>query len=622
MRRAILKFGPRGNNVNPASSNVYVHRWSNDTWTEADYPVGNRDKKLPNGESSITKGTSGAIKFAGTWQYDFVKEGDITAFVRAAREEGRDKLTLSLTVTDNYAIGASHHHDVIAPPQIWVDMAESDDAPPATPAWAYYPQESRTTLCYARVNNFSNKDSGSNSQNETGDTSQTGSSDSGTTKRVLYTFFQFDPKGLENTPYVRLRLRVQSTGYWNGVRRLFGRETPPWDCSKVTWNNMMNEFDDSRVETIPSGELPNQMYAIGYNFGAADHTSFIEADVTELVHRAARAGKYATFMVGANDNAGWTWYYTEKTSNAALRPQLVYPAIRGFAQQLSATTGTDARDGHKTAEISWTPSTVEGTTYAVSRCTLGEDDTKELASGLVTAAFVDRKARSDRDYVYTVTATEPGSAAAKTAVFTNRIDCTVTIANTLDGYVRNGNSKSNSSNWTARSIVMKDGSGADDGATREGFVRFPLDEVPADAMRILLKLRHGSLGVYNYDEKLCFRVATDIDRTDANPPTWTDLLGSQAGASAVNKSGTFYVRDLNTNRLTDFGEVEVEVTEQVLAAKRNNETHILFHTFLDDPGCGMNFGFVTKESPYVTSAARLVCERKNAYSEGMAIFVR
>ncbi len=68
---------------NDASKNVYVHSYNDVTWTEADYPVGNRTKNLPNGKTSITTSTTGAVKFGGTWSKTFLNEGDITSLVQA-----------------------------------------------------------------------------------------------------------------------------------------------------------------------------------------------------------------------------------------------------------------------------------------------------------------------------------------------------------------------------------------------------------------------------------------------------------------------------------------------------------------------------------------------------------
>ncbi len=617
VRRAILKFSARGFS-NDASKNVYVHSYNDVTWTEADYPVGNRTKNLPNGKTSITTSTTGAVKFGGTWSKTFLNEGDITSLVQAAVANGRDKLTLGLITTENFAIGASHRNPTNQPPQIWVDLA-----PRATPDWAYYPQESRTALHYARVNNWSDKNGNGNSHNETSETIQVGSLDSGTTKRALNAFLLFDATGLEHAPYVRLRLRVQNANDQNPGRRIFGCATPYWDCKRLTWSNMITDFDGSCIEVVASGkeDYPNHLSAIYHQIGSMSFNPlFIEADVTSVVRSAARTGQYVTFMLGATDNTGWTFYYNEKVTTAAYRPQLVYPAIRGFANNLTATTGT-ALDGHATAEISWTPSTVADTTYSVTRRELENEKTETLVTGLASASFSDTKARSDRAYIYTVTAICPDGT-VETASFTNRIDTTVTVTNVLDGYVRNGAYKADAANWLARSIVMKDGGSNDNAGTREGFMRFALADVPGNMTRVTLRLRVGAIGDFDGDETVYFRTVPDIDKTDADPPTWNDLLGSATGGTAVNVEGVFHGRVLATDPLPTFGFFDVDVTEQVQAAKNGGASHILFHSFVDDPDHALNFGYATKESPYVSSAPQLICERKSWAPGGMVILVR
>ena len=350
------------------------------------------------------------------------------------------------------------------------------------------------------------------------------------------------------------------------------------------------------------------------------YSPYLEYDVTELAHEAARNGQYLTFMLATSDNSGWIWYYTEKAEQAN-RPCLVYPTPCTFAEQISATVGTSAVDGHKTAELSWTADPVAGTIYTVDRHDVKKDEWTRLADVLSEPSFIDATARSDRDYQYRVTAAHPDGTTA-VATLANRIDHTMSIMNVLDGYVRNGDYKETATNWVEPSLVMKDAGAIDNGATREGFVRFPLAAVPSDTTKVTLRMRVGDLASCAYDEQLCFAVVPDVDKTDDDPPSWTSLLGSQAGSSPSSVEGLFYTRNLAHDRepLVPSGVVDVDVTEQVRAAQAKGESHIFIHVWLKSPNLAMNFYFYTKESPYVESAPQLICEKKS-WREARGLFI-
>ena len=632
VRRATLKFAAR-TFTNPASTEVYVLSHDNVDWSqETDYPAGNRTKKLPNGASLISTDTSKGIRFGATWQKTNPNEHEITRLVQEALAKGRDKITLSLITKNEYAIGASHRNETVPGPELRVDM-QPEGVDSAPPAWARLPQLTRETLVYACINNWEDTKTGSNSVKDGQTSRQTGSANDGSKKRILHTFLLADPKGLENAPYVYLRIRQERASYGSPYRRLFGRATPKWDCEKVAWDNLMSDFDASvkngsnpllldTSSTSYANHLSVFRHYIGNGSASQQYSPYLEYDVTELAHEAARKGQYLTFMLATSDNVGWVWYYTEKAAQAN-RPCLVYPTPCTFAEQISAAVGTSATDGHKTAELSWTADPVADTAYAVDRYDAKKDEWVLLADAVSEPSFVDETARSDRDYLYRVTAAHPDGTTA-VATFTNRIDHTVTIANVLDGYVRNGGSKTAKSNWIERSIVMRDGGATDDGGTREGFVRFPLADIPSDTTKVTLRMRTGNLGGYDYDEQLCFAVVPDVDKTDDDPPGWATLLGSQVGSSPSSAEGLFYTRNLARDRdpLVPFGEIDVDVTAQIRAAQAKGESHILFHTWLKAPGHGLNFGYVTKESPYVESAPRLVCERKSWSLPGTVIIFR
>ena len=627
VRRAMLKLVPYDGNTPTAAAYILSH--DNVAWQASDYPAGSRQKPLPNGLNGVSTDVSKGIRFGGTWSKTQPNEGEITRLVQEALDKGHDKLSLSLVVDDGgYAIGYTGDRNV----ELRVDM-QPDGVESAPPAWARLAQQTRETLAYAQINSWLDPTYIDCSKSNSKELVQTGSSDSGSTKRILHSFFLADPTGLENAPYVRLRVKVGKADNASMHWRLFGRATPDWDCMKVTWGNVMSEF----AETINNGNnprvlsgdasAPNQLVCFRHDIGATSATTknylpYIEFDVTDVAHEAARKGLHLTFMLASSDNEGWQYFHTELAADAKTRPCLVYPTPCEFAQELVATVGESVKDGHKTAILTWTADPIEGTAYTVSRRTVGKaDETVVTKAPLTSPTFTDAKARSDCDYVYTITAIHPDGTMA-VATIQNRIDNTVTIANVLDGFAQNGGGKANNANWTSSLIVMKDGGDYDNGGTREGFVRFPLADVPEGVIKVTLALRNGALSNHTYNETLCFRVAPDVDKTDDDPPTWTDLFGSQVIPSKPSADGVFATRALVQGAMTDYGVVEQDVTAQVLAAKARGDRHIVFHTFLDDPNCAMAFGFMAKESPYVDSAPHLVCERRSAAFDGLIVILR
>lgn len=525
---------------------------------------------------------------------------------------------------------ATEAHDLFLPGagQYWYRVVAKTAAGEAVSPPAYHQEiselDSRLLIHYARINNWSNKNSSGNSSNETETACQTGSSNAGDgSARVLDTFMLFDPSGLENAPFVRLRLKIQKTSNtMHNERRFFGAVTPYWDCTKVAWSNLMPEFDNAVVERLGDGSLPNELARIWHYIGlGTDNVSqpspYMDIDVTELAHRAAREGRYVTILLAAPNNHGWTWYCTERDKANGAR--LVYPRTQGFATVFKGET--DLSGERPATALSWTPCP-DATAYRVDRYDAKRREWRTIVEETAEPTAVDPLARPDRAYLYRVTATRADGGTA-TAEMTHRLDAATVVPNVCDGFLFN--SGDSPANWTARSIVMKDGGETYGGGTREGIVRFDLAQVPADVRRVLFRLHIGDLGSYTYDECLCFRTVPDRDISDANPPTWKEILGSQIGSTKETADGVFYIRDLAKDKepFVPFGDVEADVTAPVREALANGESHVIFHVFSKDPDLhNLNFGFATKESPYVTSAPRLVCEPKSWLHDGITVIVR
>ena len=242
--------------------------------------------------------------------------------------------------------------------------------------------------------------------------------------------------------------------------------------------------------------------------------------------------------------------------------------------------------------------------------------------------MTDREARPDREYTYRITATRAnGETVAAEAK--NRLDVDTAVYNVFDAYVQN-KAADNPADCTARSTVMKDGgegSSQFGGGTRESVFRFDLSQIPADAKRIKLRLNLGNIGDYSKkNQLLCFRVLPDADWSNANPPTWADVVGAaQKGSTPTSAEGVFAIRDISANGvpLEPFGSVEADVTAQIAEARARGDGHILFHVFSKDPDRhNMNFGFYTIESPYSPEAARLVCTPKSWVLDGAVVIIR
>lgn len=605
-----------------------LHMWV----TDGGYMIGTSNR--------ATDGREGPIIWVDTYEGPTVVNDSGAVKISWEAVDGATGYTVERSTEPDAGFAAvatatgTEAHDVTLPGtgQYWYRVvAKVGDEEVASPA-TYYQETvtltSRKFIHYARVNNFSNKDSSSNPSNTVETSSQTGSSDSEGKPRVLNTYLMFDPKGLEQTPFVRLRVSVTSSSSASTTRRVFATVTERWDCTKPTWNNMMAEFDadnieDLRNKTVYANEIASMQYVIGSSDSAKALKPKLEFDVTDLAHRAAREGKVLTVLLSASRDTGWTWYDVNPAANNC--PMLVYPPIKGFASEF---TGEVDRSGENpAAAISWT-ACPGAASYKVERLDTKKDTWSTLAEATAETSIVDREARPDREYVYRVTATRTDGETA-VAEMRNRLDVDTPVYTIFDAYIQNTKTD-NPANCTARSTVMKDGGESAsqfNNGTREAIFRFDLSELPSDAKTIKLRLNCGSIGDYSkQNQLLCFRVLPDADYSNDNPPTWSGIVGTtQKGSTPSSAAGVFRVLDISANGtpMEAFGSIETDVTAQIVAAKAKGDGHIFFHVFVKDPDMhNMNFGFYTIESPYSPRAARLVCTPKSWVLDGMAIIFR
>ena len=425
----------------------------------------------------------------------------------------------------------------------------------------------------------------------------------------------FDPSGLEEAPYVRLRVKtVWANGLTgqNKPARLFGAVTDRFDPTNVCWSSAV--FGLPVRSPIAGGSVfADDMGRIVFDVTTGDFSPFLEFDVTEIVREAARQSRYASFQLSLEAaNANYARWIAGTASGTP--PILQYPPIEGFGR-LAAKD--DLSGERPRVNLTWGAGPA-GTTYTVERTPATHSAYAVLVSGTSATSFLDRSTVPE-GVVYKVTANLPnGQKSIQELAHT--VDAAVKIRASADTYVFGAESGRDATYGTARSLQIKYDSWGT--VNREGVLRFDLSAVPENFKKAYLRLRTLHSNAPNAYDKVCFRTVPDFAWTDAAAPSWRDLLGNQVGSTLPSASGVFATWYPGAVSFwADGAELSVDMTATVRAAKAAGQQAVTVH-FYPLEGVSDMIQFYSRESGMSGYAPYLSIVPRNWHPKGLTMVVR
>ena len=425
----------------------------------------------------------------------------------------------------------------------------------------------------------------------------------------------FDPSGLEEAPYVRLRVKtVWANGLsgQNKPARLFGAVTDRFDPTNVCWSSAV--FGLPVHAPIASGSTYDEDAGrIVFDVTTGDFSPFLEFDVTDIVREAARQGRYASFQLSLEAaNANYARWIAGVASGTP--PVLLYPPVEGF-NRLAAVD--DLSGERPRVNLTWSAGPA-GTTYTVERRLTASGIPTVLASGTSATSFLDRSTVPE-EVVYKVTANLPNGQQSVQEL-THTVDAAVTIRASADTYVFGAESGKDATYGTARSLQIKYDSWGT--VNREGVLRFDLSTVPAKFKKAYLRLRILHSNAPNAYDKVCFRTVPDFAWTDAAAPSWRDLLGNQVGSTLPSASGVFATFYPGTVAFwADGAEISVDMTATIRAAKVDGQQAVTVH-FYPLEGVSDLIQFYSRESGMSGYAPYLSIVPRNWHAKGLTLVVQ
>ena len=435
-----------------------------------------------------------------------------------------------------------------------------------------------------------------------------------------YGVMLFDPSKLEDAAFVRLRVKGKSSfPAGSGSLRMTAYLTDAWNETNLTWNTALPWFPQPARVTA-SAELAGEIAS--FYLTQSKWAPYFEADVTEAVHAAARAGRMVTF--GFFSNYNWPEVYKGASDYPAV---LVFPDPDAtFGNKVTCSLGES--NGQPALCLEWSPSPAAGATYTVDR--REGDSWVMVASGLVEPTCLDSRAEPYVEHAYRITATADG--ASENVVKSVTLVPTVKVFACADTYVQNGGN-ANTSFGTGLTLIHKYTASENDGAVREGFYRFDVSEMPEKFESATLKLyptgpTDGSFAGARFD----LLKYPDFEWTDATAPKWNDVFGNGWATPRARSNGTDPKRTaeiaLGSYSCDDSGDLQpdvplcFDVTDAIRAAKAAGESHITLHSATAG-GNNWNFGIIPRErSQGVSQAAQIVFALKNWTVSGTVIMVR
>ena len=424
----------------------------------------------------------------------------------------------------------------------------------------------------------------------------------------------FDPSGLEEAPYVRLRVKtVWANGLsgQNKPARLFGAVTDRFNPTNVCWSS--DVFGLPVRAPIAGGSVfADDMGRIVFDVTTGDFSPFLEYDVTDVVREAARQGRYASFQLSLEAaNANYARWIAGVASGTP--PILQYPPIEGFGRLAAEDDLTGERPR---VNLTWSAGPA-GTTYTVERTPATHSAYAVLAAGTSATSFLDRSTVPE-GVVYKVTANLPnGQKSVQELAHT--VDAAVKIRASADTYVFGAESGRDATYGTARSLQVKYDSWGT--VNREGVLRFDLSVVSENFKKAYLRLRILHSNAPNAYDKVCFRTVPDFAWTDAAAPSWHDLLGNQVGSTLPSASGVFATWYPGTVSFwADGSELSVDMTATIRAAKAAGQQAVTVH-FYPLEGVSDMIQFYSRESGMSGYAPYLSIVPRNWHPKGLTMVV-
>ena len=434
---------------------------------------------------------------------------------------------------------------------------------------------------------------------------------------VQYGLMLFDPAGLENADFVRLRIQSRSIlPECDGALRVTAWQSDRWNATNLTWNTLSPWFPQPTA-VVQGTALDGEIASLKPTQTRAG--SYIELDVTAVAKSAAKAGKYIT--IGLFSNGGWPEIYRGESAYPA---EIVFPDPDGtFGNRVTCSLDQDG--GRPTLRLAWSPSAADGVTYKVER--QNGDDWKMIASGLATATCVDPHAEPNVEHTYRITDLLTGGTVVKSVT----LDATFSVYACADTYVQNGGS-ANTRFGTGASLVHKYDAGDGNGGVREGFYRFDVRNCPDDFKSATLKLHTtGSDGGHNGNEEFWVLTYPDFEWTDDIAPSWNSVFGNGyatpqvlAGNPDGDRSPEYKVVAVKVPAsLTGESPLEFDVAGIIRAAKANGQSHVTLHTCAYDPNSQWNFGIISRERAQgVSWGPQIEFKLRNWVNNGFNIIIK
>ena len=420
--------------------------------------------------------------------------------------------------------------------------------------------------------------------------------------KVQYGMMLFDVSGLEDAPYVRLRVaNKKEVPAGDGVLRVSAWTTDGWNETNMTWNSTGPWFP--QPATVTAENPPDGLVADIDLTQKKSAGTYFEVDVTDAARAAAQAGRKLT--LGLFSNYNWPEFY--KGAASATPAALVFPDPDAtFGARVTASL--DESGSAPALRLAWSPSATEGAVYKVERQRGGT--WKTVAAGLREPTCLDANAEPNTDHTYRITETATGASVTKTV----SLNPAKTLAAEADTYIYGGGKTASHGKETMLVVKYQ---GADNGK-REVFARFDLSGLAHAVETARLKVVFSTDSASETgDEKLTLAKYPDFEWSDEDAPVWNAIYG---GTQADETELATWKATAGAP-LSKGDAVEFDVSQAVKAALAAREKHITFHLYAYDPQGNWNFGLASRELP-AEAGPRLECTLKNWVKRGLVIIIK
>ena len=443
--------------------------------------------------------------------------------------------------------------------------------------------------------------------------------------KVQYGMMLFDVSGLEDAPYVRLRVANNNeVPAGDGVLRVSAWTTDGWNETNMTWNSTGPWFP--QPATVTAENPPDGLVADIDLTQKKSAGTYFEVDVTDAARAAAQAGRKLTIGLFSN----YHWPEFRKGAASATPAALVFPNPDAtFGARVTAAL--DESGATPALRLSWSPISSGQGDYMVER-QIGEGSWKTVATGLSVATCLDATAEPGIAHTYRITGYNAADGSSAVVEATVAFDAKKTVFACADTYVRNGGN-ANATFGTAASLVHKYEYGENSGGVREALYRFNLSEMPERFLSATLKLypagnAEGASAGAHFD----LFVYPDFEWSDSAPPAWNDIFGNGWATPQAYRNHPDGRRpnetQLGTYSYDDSGDITADVpvcfdvADAIRTAKANGDSHITLHTSAYSAG-NWNFGIIPRErSQGVSCAPQIEFALKNWVANSFVIVVR